>query len=170
MLASSGDLSFSMCLALGWQAHTIMLSFLHGFGALSSSSCICKASTFMIKLFLSSEYFLCVCIYVWLGTHVHRCACTLVYQDGCWVSSFTVLYFMHWDRVSHLNPELADVACLAIFLQGPLSLHPMLWDSRWAAVCLAFTWVLEICSDPSACMAHAFPTEPSPQSWLFDIA
>lgn len=172
--ASSGDLPLSLCPALRWQAHNIiMLSFLHEFGALSSSSCICKASTFMMKLSLSSEYFLCVCMYcVHMRVIGNTCIWVCMYlvdQDWCWLSSFTALYFMQWDMVSQLNPELADVSCLAIFLQGPLSLHPMLWDSRWAAVCLAFTCVLEICSDPNVCMAHAFPTEPSPKFWLLYV-
>lgn len=113
--ASSGDLPFSMCPALRWQAHhIIMLSFLHGFGALSSSSCICKASTFMMKLSLSSEYLLCVCMYcVHMRVIGNTCTWVCMYFSG---PRLVLAFFLYCSLLyalrQGLSPEPRTCWCI----------------------------------------------------------
>lgn len=114
-----------------------------------------------LLLFLCVWYML---VFMCGGTCVYVCV-WMESRDWHLASSSIILHVTYWGRVSHLNPELADLADLVSHL-APEILFPLSQFYRQSTSPLGQH--LHECYKSerwSSCMASTLPTEPSSQSY-----
>ena len=137
---------------------------------------IITINTFWRKTECCRRYFFwsCICAFVTACLHgcvqvcMHGCVYMCAEARGCsQMSLLTTSHIIYWGRVSHLNPELMDLASLAgwpaSLLQIYLSLPPWCWFQPSHHSCLLFVPMLGNQLQASALFSRNFPTGPLPQ-------
>lgn len=63
-----------------------------------------------------------VCGHMCMCMDIHVCACMWRLEYHVWVFYSIIIHLMFWDTLFHLNPELADLPCLACQLSSGIFL------------------------------------------------